>query len=96
MAGERLARYMKGLQPKESEMVEVVYGTVISATPLKIRREDGLEIPSPFIVLSELAKGLSVSVDGTRYTIVKAIQTGDRVRMLQAQKSQVFYVLERV
>ncbi|WP_290491163.1 MULTISPECIES: DUF2577 family protein [unclassified Aerococcus] len=96
MAGERLARYMKQLKPKESEMVEVVYGTVISATPLKIRREDGLEIPSAFITLSEVAKGLSVSVSGTRYTIVKAVQTGDRVRMLQAQKSQMFYVLERV
>ena len=96
MAGEKLASYFKSLQTKESEMVEVVYGTVTSATPLKIRREDGLEIPSPFIVLSELAKGLSVSVDGTRYTVVKAVQTGDRVRMLQAQKSQVFYVLERV
>ena len=96
MAGEKLASYFKSLQTKESEMMEIVYGTVISATPLKIRREDGLEIPSAFITLSEVAKGLSVSVSGTRYTIVKAIQTGDKVRMLQAQKSQMFYVMERV
>lgn len=96
MAGEKLVRFLKDLQTKESELVEIVYGTVISSTPLKIRREDGLEIPSAFITLSEVAKGLSVSVSGTRYTIVKAIQTGDKVRMLQAQKSQMFYVLERV
>lgn len=96
MAGEKLASYFKSLQTKESEMMEIVYGTVISATPIKIRREDGLEIPSAFITLSEVAKGLSVSVSGTRYTIVKAIQTGDKVRMLQAQKSQMFYVMERV
>lgn len=96
MAGEKLASYFKSLQTKESEMMEIVYGTVISATPIKIRREDGLEIPSVFITLSEVAKGLSVSVDGTRYTIVKAVQTGDKVRMLQAQKSQMFYVMERV
>lgn len=96
MAGEKLASYFKSLQTKESEMMEIVYGTVISATPIKIRREDGLEIPSAFITLSEVAKGLSVSVSGTRYTIVKAIQTGDKVRMLQAQKSQMFYVVERV
>ncbi|MGH2080081.1 DUF2577 family protein [Aerococcus urinaeequi] len=96
MAGEKLASYFKSLQTKESEMMEIVYGTVISATPLKIRREDGLEIPSAFITLSEVAKGLSVSVGGTRHTIVKAIQTGDKVRMLQAQKSQMFYVMERV
>lgn len=96
MAGEKLASYFKSLQTKESEMMEIVYGTVISATPIKIRREDGLEIPSVFITLSEVAKGLSVSVSGTRYTIVKAVQTGDKVRMLQAQKSQMFYVMERV
>lgn len=96
MAGEKLASYFKSLQTKESEMMEIVYGTVISATPIKIRREDGLEIPSAFITLSEVAKGLSVSVSGTRYTIVKAIQAGDKVRMLQAQKSQMFYVMERV
>lgn len=96
MAGEKLARAIKRGQTKPSELADIVYGTIVSSSPIKIRREDGLEIPSTFIELSQIAKGLRVRIDGKDIEIIRGIKAGDRVRMLQAQKSQVFYVLERV
>lgn len=96
MAGEQLARFLKDLKTKESEITDLVYGTVTSMSPITVRREDGLSIPSNFIEVSQVAKGLYVRVDNRDYTVLRGIQAGDRVRMLQAQKSQVYFILERV
>lgn len=96
MAGEKLARAIKKGQTRPSDLTDVIYGTVVNDSPIKIRREDGVEVPSNFIELSQMAKGLKFRLDGKDIEIVKAIKKGDKVRMLQAQKSQVFYVLERV
>ena len=95
MAGEKLARYMKDLKLKDADLMEIVYGTVLSTSPLRIRREDGLEIPSTFITMSEVARGLYVTISGTKYTVLAGVKAGDMVRMLQAQRSQMYYILER-
>lgn len=100
MAGERLARRIKQSRPKESELSDLVYGTVTSTSPLKIKLEGRFEIWGEFIELSMMVRDVtaSVTIDGkTGYLqIFRSLQVGERVRMLQAQKSQKYYVLERV
>lgn len=100
MAGEKLAQLIKNSRPKESELSDLVYGQVISTSPLIIRVENRFEISSSFIELSRMVKELiiSITIDGKtgNATIFRNLQPGDKVRMLRAQNSQKFYVLERV
>ncbi|EAC8001229.1 DUF2577 family protein [Listeria monocytogenes] len=100
MSVNRLAKRLKAIRPKESELSDLVYGLVVSISPLKIKVEKRFEIDSEFIELSQLVRNLSISftIDGKKGTaqVFRALQVGDKVRMIQAQKSQKFYVLERV
>ncbi|MGX7196724.1 DUF2577 domain-containing protein [Enterococcus olivae] len=100
MPVENLARRIKSTARKDSELSDLVYGTVTSTAPLKILVENRFEVWGNFIELSTMVKDLTVSItiDGQTGSarIFRNLQTGDRVRMLRAQKSQKFYVLERV
>lgn len=100
MAGERLANQIKKSRVKDSELSDLVYGQVVNIAPLKIKVENRFEISTPFIELSQMVKNLTVtfSVDGKQGTanIFRDLVVGDKVRMLRAQKSQKYYVLERV
>lgn len=100
MAGEKLAQLIKNSRPKESELADLVYGHVISTSPLIIRVENRFEIGSNFIELSRMVKELviSITIEGKTgsATVFRNLQSGDKVRMLRVQNSQKFYVLERV
>lgn len=103
MSVENLARRIKKSRPKESELSDLVYGTVTNTTPLTILVEnsfEGFKVWGDFLELSTMVKDLSVSItiDGKKGSaqIFRKLQTGDKVRMLRAQKSQKFYILERV
>lgn len=99
-AGAKLAKAIKDNRNKESDLSDLVYGQVLSTSPLKIRVESRFEITSNFIELSQMVKDkkIKVTIDGksTTITIFESLKVGDKVRMLRAQKSQKFYVLERV
>lgn len=100
MAGEKLAAAIKESRPKESEFSDLAFGIVTRASPLKIKVDDnGLELDSRFFILSQMVKPLSVTItiDGKTGTgqVFRALQTGDKVRMLKVQKGQLYYVLER-
>ena len=100
MVGERLANQIKKSRVKDSELSDLVYGQVVSTAPLKIQVENRFEISAPFIELSQTVKNLTVtfSVEGKQGTanIFRDLVVGDKVRMLRAQKSQKYYVLERM
>ncbi|MGL9971573.1 DUF2577 family protein [Enterococcus sp. DIV1420a] len=100
MAGERLARAIKQSRPKESEFSDLIYGQVISTDPLNIRLENRFEISAPFIELSQMVKNLTIAVNVEGKigyaTVFRDLEVGDKVRMLRAQKSQKYYVIERV
>lgn len=100
MAGEKIVQLIKKSKLKESDLSDLVYGQVISTNPLKIRVENRFEIGAPFIELSRMVKELviSITIDGKTgsATVFRDLRTGDNVRMLRAQKSQKYYVLERV
>lgn len=100
MAGEKIVQLIKKSKLKESDLSDLVYGQVISTSPLKIRVENRFEIGAPFIELSRMVKELvvSITIDGKTgsATVFRDLRMGDNVRMLRAQKSQKYYVLERV
>lgn len=99
MAGEKLARLIKEQGKRDSELSDLVYGTVSSTSPLKIKIDPRFEIGSANIILSQMVKDLTVSItiDGKTgsATVFRALRSGDKVRMLRLQKGQMYYVLER-
>lgn len=95
MAGERLANAIKKAKGKESDYSDLVYGTVTSTSPLKIRVDNRFEITSQFIILSRMVKNLTITIDEKKATVFRDLQVGDGVRMLRVQNGQKYYVLER-
>lgn len=100
MAGEKLAKMIMEAAPKKSDFSDLVFGKVISVSPLKIRVENRFEITKEFILLSKMVQNMIVTirVDGKDYSgqVFRNLQTGDTVRMLKVHKGQLYYVLERV
>lgn len=99
MVGEKLARHIKGHQPKENELSDLVFGRVTSTSPLKIQIDNRFEVTSKFLVLSRMVKDLTItiSIDGKRGSaqVFRNLQVGDRVRMLRISNGKKYYVLER-
>lgn len=95
MAGERLASAIKKAKGKESDYSDLVFGTVTSISPLKIRVDNRFEITAQFIILSRMVKNLTITIDGRTAFVFRDLKVGDGVRMLRVQNGQKYYVLER-
>jgi len=99
MTGERLAKKIKQQGRSDNDLSDLVFGVVTSTSPLRIKVDSRFEIGSTHILLSRMVKNLTVSItiDGKTgsATIFRALQAGDKVRMLRLQKGQIYYVLER-
>lgn len=110
MAGEKLIGIMNSIRSEDkSDTTDLLFGTVSSISPLKIKIDNRYEITQEFIILSALCKQTVISVPAhshsysegqtgtalTSITLWRGLQTGDRVRILRFNKGQSFYVLER-
>lgn len=100
MSVDELAARLKKMSPKNSDLSDMVYGTVTSTSPLKIRVDNmTFDLDGRFLILSRMVQNLTVTItiDGKSgsATVFRALQAGDRVRMLRVQHGQKFYVLER-
>lgn len=99
MAGEKLARRIKDQRTNPRELSDLIFGAVISVSPLKIRVDSGLELSGAQLILSEMVKRkeIKVTVDDKTGTgvVFEALKTGERVKMLRVSKGQKYYVLER-
>lgn len=95
MAGEKLLQLIaqtgKGERAR-SDPTNLIFGTVTSIAPLTIQTEAKQPLDADFLVLSALCKPFSVPQLGQ---IWRGLAVGDRVRMLQCEGGQAFYVLER-
>ena len=90
---------------------DFVYGTVISVSPLRIEVEGKFPVDEGNLILSCLAKPFVTTLLKHRHLCEKCedfddiqldpvmvwrgLAIGDRVRMLQCNSGQKFYVLER-
>lgn len=103
MAGEQLARIIKDSKPKATDLADMLYGVVISTSPLTIRVDNRFSITSSHLILSQMVRSLSVSfsvtIDGKTGSgsmqVFRSLLIGDRVRMLRVSKGQKYYVLDR-
>lgn len=85
---------------EESQPTAVVFGTVVSASPLKINIEQKLTLESAHLVLTNNVKDhdVDITLEGNRrkYTIHKNLKNGEKVILLRQQGGQKYIVLDKV
>lgn len=78
----------------------MMYGTVISTSPLKINVEQKMVLESSFLILTRNVTNYSASVniDGQNRTVTipNALKRGDNVILLREQGGQKFVVMDKV
>lgn len=84
----------------ESKPVAFCFGTVESASPLKIRFNQKMILTSAFLVLSEACRDVETKmvIDGVtkNVKVLKRLKKGEKVLMIRFDSGQKYYVVERV
>lgn len=84
----------------ESKPVAFCFGTVESASPLKIRLNQKLLLPSSFLIVSEACRDIETKmvIDGVtkNVKVLKRLKKGEKVLMIRFDSGQKYYVVERV
>lgn len=80
--------------------VEVCFGNVISASPLKILVDQKMTLGKPQVILSRNVTDfeLKVTIDGetSKITVHKGLVVGDNVILVRQQGGQKYVVWDRV
>lgn len=99
MAGEKLLAWMNSRGGSDSDYADIVFGTVVSASPLKIQISNQMTLTESFLNLSESVTDhkVKMKIDGDEktVTVLGALKVGDGVTMIRQDGGQQFYVLEK-
>lgn len=99
MAGEWMLKQMKSRGGSDSDYADIVYGTVMSTSPLKIQISNQMILDEQFLNLSDSLtnRKLKVKIDGEEKTleILNELKVGDGVSMIRQDGGQQFYVFEK-
>lgn len=107
MAGERILEMMKQRGGHDSDYADVVFGTVVSASPLKIQISNQMTLTDAFLVLGRYVQkhkekhtyhDYKQDSDTTRTEAVvvdDSLEAGDGVAMIRMDGGQQFYVFEK-
>lgn len=99
MAGERLIKWMDSQGGSDSDYADIVYGTVLSTSPLKIQMSNQLILDDSFLDLDDAVTDYKVKmkIDGDEkdVTVMNKLKDGDGVTMIRFHGGQRFYVLAK-
>lgn len=99
MAGEQLLDMMNSRGGNDSDYSDIVFGTVISISPLTIQISNQMPLTENFLNLSINVTDhkVKMKIDGETKTveILNALKVGDGVTMIRQDLGQQFYVLEK-
>lgn len=79
-----------------SKPANVVFGKVISESPLKIRIDQKLTLGSAQLALSRNVTDYNVKIDDVEHTIQNALSVGEEVIMMQTSGGQKYIVIDRI
>lgn len=83
----------------DSDYSDIVFGTVVDDSPLRIQISETMFLDEGFLNLSESVTDhkVKMKIDGkeTTVTILGALKKGDGVTMIRQDGGQQFYVLEK-
>ena len=87
MAGNKLIQTIQNMaKPSVGETTDLLFGEVMSISPLKIRVDNRFEVDEQFLILSALVKETA---------IWRGLIVGDKVRLLRVNNGQMYYIIER-
>jgi hypothetical protein len=100
MAGNKLLNVMRQVsRPASGETTDLLFGTVTSVSPLKIKVDNRFEITSQFIILTSLVSDFDVELtadnETKQYKVNLGLKAGENVIMLRVQKGQKFIIIDR-
>lgn len=100
MAGERLIKMINSRGGNNSEYADLVFGTVVSTSPLKIQYTEKIFLTDVFLILGKHVQDheekMVIDGDEKQVTIKQALQVDDKVAMFRLDGGQRFYVFEKV
>ena len=103
MAGEWLLEQLRKRGGSDSDYCDVVTGTVISVSPLRVQLSNEMVIGQEFITLGKNIGQQTITGTATfdgktgkiSIDIDNSLQEGDSVTMIRADGGQEFYLFER-
>ena len=100
MAGTKLIQTIQSMaKPSVGETTDLLFGEVISVSPLKIRVDNRFEVDEQFLILSALVKETIIQIPTypalPSITLWRGLIVGDKVRLLRVTNGQIFYIIER-
>lgn len=99
MAGETLLNWWANRGGNDSDYSDIIFGTVVDDSPLKIQISNQMTLTEAFLNLSESVTDhkVKVELDGEEktVTVLGALKKGDGVTMIRQDGGQQFYVLEK-
>lgn len=75
MAGELLLQMLNRQGGRDSNYSDVLYGQVVSTSPLKIKVENGLELPESLLEAGKYGKSRTVALSGS--VSISGLSTAD-------------------
>lgn len=103
MAGERLLKRLHQRGGSDSDYCDLVTGTVISTSPLRVQLSNDMIIDDNFITLGKAIGKRKIigtaTIDGKQQditiTVDNSLQVGDEVALIRSDGGQEFYLFER-
>lgn len=98
MAGEKLIKIMQKASEKANntnDLSDMLYGTVTSENPLKIKVDNRFEVDSNFLVLSPFCYKKEIEIAGEKVLLWDKLKHNDKVVMLRVQKGQRYFIFNK-
>lgn len=100
MAGSKLVRVIQdAAKVPLNSATDLLFGKVLSVSPLRIRVDNRFEITSNHIVLTSLVRDFNVDmvIDGATKpcTIKLGLKVGETVLLLRTQDGQKYIIIDR-
>ncbi|MDR0300615.1 MAG: DUF2577 domain-containing protein [Streptococcaceae bacterium] len=109
MAGEKLLEMMNSQGGKDSNYSDILYGTVISSSPLSVQVSPEMTLPAAVLEVGRFGQtrkiaisGLSVTTSTGTYavtgnaTISEGLNVGDKVALVRGHGGNRFYITDKV
>lgn len=101
MAGNKLLHIIKeASKPPVSESTDLLFGKVVSVSPLRIKVDNRFEINSSFIVLTSMVSNFTanITVDNETkpYTFNLGLNVGEGVLLLRVHNGQKYIIIDRI
>ncbi|WP_138751796.1 DUF2577 domain-containing protein [Paenibacillus sinopodophylli] len=79
-----------------SRPVHFLFGEIATVSPLSVRIDQRLTLPSEFLITTAATEELKTEIGGVEYVIRPGLQPGDKVLLARVQGGQQYIVINRM